>query len=459
MRQTALAFVLLSTSLAVPGAAAAQGFAVYEHGTCAMGRAGTGVAAPCADGSAMFYNPAGLVGRRGFDVTLGITTIDPVGGFRNDTTLERTGLASSMMPVPHVFLRYGVNDRIAAGVGVFVPYGLGTEWSTSFEGRFVGFDNDLRSVYIQPTVAIEPVPGVRIGAGLDIIQSKVELTQRIDLFDQDLPGVPGLIVGQVGIPRSTEIATARLESDNASAVTGHVGVQVELSERWSVGVRYLGEATVDYEGTVDFTQIPTGIILPDGTVFGQPGPLPVDALVADLMTSGGPLADQNVTTSIPMPAQFVAGFAVKVRDDLTFLADWQFTRWSVFDTLTITFQNGGTERLAQDYFDTHGIRGGLEWTPSSGGTLRVGYLRHDAATPPQTVTPLLPEGLRNEVTFGYSLQATRGVRVDAAYQYIRQDDRRGRLRNPLPGEDAVDLNAGLYQFRAHLFGLTLHLAF
>src|SRR5881396_1187899 len=38
----------------VPALLHAQGFGIYEQGTCAMGRAGTGVAAPCADGSAMY---------------------------------------------------------------------------------------------------------------------------------------------------------------------------------------------------------------------------------------------------------------------------------------------------------------------------------------------------------------------------------------------------------------------
>ena len=41
--------------------ASAQGFSVYEHDACSMGRAGAGVAAPCSGGSAIFFNPAGIV--------------------------------------------------------------------------------------------------------------------------------------------------------------------------------------------------------------------------------------------------------------------------------------------------------------------------------------------------------------------------------------------------------------
>src|SRR2546422_6420584 len=47
---------------ALPAALAGQGFGVYEHNTCAMGRAGVAAARPCADGSAIFFSPAGLAG-------------------------------------------------------------------------------------------------------------------------------------------------------------------------------------------------------------------------------------------------------------------------------------------------------------------------------------------------------------------------------------------------------------
>src|SRR5947208_6683938 len=60
----------------VPALLDAQGFGIYEQGTCAMGRAGTGVAAPCPDGSALFFNPAGLAGLKGGHATIGVTLIN-----------------------------------------------------------------------------------------------------------------------------------------------------------------------------------------------------------------------------------------------------------------------------------------------------------------------------------------------------------------------------------------------
>lgn len=88
-------------------------------------------------------------------------------------------------------------------------------------------------------------------------------------------------------------------------------------------------------------------------------------------------------------------------------------------------------------------------------TLRGGYLYHTAAAPDRTVTPLLPEGARNEFTAGIGYGFSDMLRVDAAYQYIRQDRRRGRVEEIGLREPPESVNSGLYSFTAHLFGLTL----
>lgn len=68
-----------------------------------------------------------------------------------------------------------------------------------------------------------------------------------------------------------------------------------------------------------------------------------------------------------------------------------------------------------------------------GLTLRTGYLHHEAAAPDETVTPLLPEGSRNEVSAGIGFQITEKLRANIGYQFIKQNDCRGRLRERLPG--------------------------
>lgn len=41
----------------------AQGLSIHSHSGCALARNSSGVAEPCADGSAVFYNPAAVAGQ------------------------------------------------------------------------------------------------------------------------------------------------------------------------------------------------------------------------------------------------------------------------------------------------------------------------------------------------------------------------------------------------------------
>lgn len=457
MRRRILGLALLTLTAPLAG----QGFGVNEHGSCMMGRAGAGIAAPCADGSGIFFNPAGIVGHRGFLLSVGVTGIKAFGGFTDDFTQTKTDLANGIIPVPHVYAVYGVNDRLAVGAGLFVPYGLGTQWPTTFEGRFNGYDNSLQTIYLQPTVAYQATPQFSIGAGFDVALGSLKLTQAVDLSANPVPGdTTGATFAQLGIPFHTGFANALLKG-SGTGIGGHLGIRFAPSDRFAIGARYMTRVKVDYTGTVDFSQVPTNITLapynplsialaPTNPLINPANPLPLDVVLSTAFSAGQPLADGAVATSITMPDQIVAGIAVRPTADLMVMVDWQMVRWSVFDTLAIDFANTATpdRTLAEGFQDTHAIRVGLEWRTSDKFTLRGGGLWHQGAAPDQTVTPLLPEGDRNEGVIGFGYQLGPTLEVNAAYQYLRQQKRRGRVQD-------LPINTGLYEFNAHLFGLTL----
>src|SRR5438876_263391 len=88
MRMRRFALLLLAGAPALVAAPlrplAGQGFGVYEHNTCAMGRAGVTAARPCADGSAIYFSPAGLAGLAGTHVSAGVTLIGATGSFTDE---------------------------------------------------------------------------------------------------------------------------------------------------------------------------------------------------------------------------------------------------------------------------------------------------------------------------------------------------------------------------------------
>jgi long-chain fatty acid transport protein len=439
----------------------AQGYGVYEHGTCAMGRAGTAVASPCPDGSTIFFNPAGLALMTRQTISAGGTLIIPSGGFENETTGVKTDLNDRIYPVPHLYYQRRLTDRFAAGFGVFVPYGLETDWPTDFEGRFLGYKSVVQGIYLQPTLAARLTSRISVGAGLDLTHLHVELHQHLDLSSVALPppAPPGLTFANLGIPLGTDFADAEVNG-NAWNMGANLGIMWQATDRLSFGARYLTRQTIEVnEGQVSFDQRPTGITLALGNPFGAPAGTPLDAVLAPSFMDDSLLGTQGGRTTLTLPDQITVGAAFQATSKLKVLIDWQRVNWKVFDALVLEFERAGTRTLVESYRATNGFRLGGEFAWSPATTLRGGFLTHEAAAPAQTVTPNLPEGKRSELTLGLGTRLGRSLRVDVAYQYIDQADRRGRTTDGGLAVPTTAVNNGLYTFSAHLIGATFALEF
>ena len=412
----------------------AQGSSVDQHSACMTGRVGTGVASPCDDASAIYFSPAGIAGHRGA-LSLGVTLVHSSSTFRYDATASPPGTTihrdPETIPVPQAFASYRVNPRLAVGLGFFAPYGLGLEWPVcdvatpncageNFEGRYTGYDNDLRGIYVQPTVAYQLIPGtLSVGFGMDYVMGNIEVHQRADLPQLGLQG--------------RDFADATLEGDG----TGwgfHVGAIAQLSPRTSIGARYLHSVEIDLDGTATFEQVSVNPV--------------VDALVAAQFADGAQLGDQGIGSSLEFPSQLVVGVSHRPSDRLNLMFDYQRTGWSSFDQLTIDFENAtAPDRvLALDYKDANTFRVAAEYGATDALTVRAGFRYNEAATP--RATPLLPEGERNYYTVGVGYRVTPRLSADLAYQYINQPDRRGSVR---PGAGTV----GVYEAKGQVFGFTL----
>lgn len=443
----------LVAPIGVPVSLSAQGFSVNEHSACAMGRAGATVASPCADGSAIFFNPAGVASAKTGRTTISVggTGIVPTGQFTNDATGLTASLKDKVYPVPTLYITRGLTDRISAGLGVYAPYGLTTEWPTNTPGRFLGYKSVIRAIYVQPTVAVRLGEMFKVGAGFDIDFFHVQLRQRVDLSTQT--AAPGVTFGNLGFPVGTDFADVNLHG-NAVGVGYNVGALFEPLEEVGLGVRFTSrqKVTVD-NATADIRQVNTGILLPPGNPLGAPAGTPLDAILAAQFSGSGPLQNQDASTAIRLPEQVVGGIMFKPIAPLKLLFDVSWTNWKVFDTLVITTAKLPRSIIPENFGSTTAWRFGAEYEISPTTVIRGGYLFHDAAEPRGSVTPNLPEGKRAEFTAGLGAKLGGSLRGDLAYQYINQQDRRGRTV-PFGQPDN-----GLYQFKAHLFGAMLTYTF
>ena len=439
--------VLLLLVAGAPATLVAQGFAVNELGTCTMGRGGVAAASPCADGSAIWFNPAALVNLSGTHISVSGTLIKPAGGFTEDFSAIKTDMPSQSYLVPSVYVTHRLSPKLSAGIGLFAPYGLGTKWPTTFIGRFDGYNTSVKSIYVQPTVAYQVTPRLSLGLGVAYIHSSLELHQRVDLSQQTVPSQP-FTFASLGIPTYTDFADVAL-SATGTGIAFNGGITFKVNDQLTLGGHFITRKTIHYDGTATFNQILTGLVLPPNNPINPGTPVPMDGLVGPEFVPGGPLSTQSAATDVTMPDQGTIGFAYKVRPQWTFMAEYQQIVWGWFNKLVIDFANPATPDRTQyeGYKDSHAIRTGLEYARNATSTFRIGYLYHTAAAPVVTVTPLLPEGPRNEFTIGYGARLTTGLHLDVAYQLVKQNDRRGRAY--------TTFNNGLYQFGANLFGAGL----
>src|SRR2546425_1357557 len=275
MRRFALLLLAGASSLvsAPPGPLLAQGFGVYEQNTCTMGRAGVAAARPCADGSAIFFNPAGLAGISGNRLSVGTTLIAAHGGFTDDLLGTRTALKNPVIPAPNLYITHQINPKFTAGIGLYAPYGLETKWDpNNFSGRFLGYNTDVRSIYIQPTVGYEISPRLKVGVGVAYITSRLTLRQRADLSSQlvppslaalfPAPGLPaGTTFGMLGVPTGTDFADANLHATGSGFAVNFGGI-FKVSDRLSIGGHWLTRKTIKYSGTATFAPESTHLFVP-----------------------------------------------------------------------------------------------------------------------------------------------------------------------------------------------------
>jgi long-chain fatty acid transport protein len=455
-------YTLALALLGLPATAAAQAFGLNEIGSCAVARAFAATAAPCDDASSIYWNPGALPKAPGFSFYGGVAIIKIDGDFTRDTSFATYKADVPTSYVPHVFLNYRGAGKLAYGLGVYVPYGLTSQWADDFPGRFVAKKASLQTIYVQPNIAYQLTDNWSVGGGPIYGHSTVELVQAVDLAGV-ATSVGGPTFGQLGIPARTEFARATLKG-SASAWGFTLGLHGKLTPTWEMGLRFLSQVSFKYDNAdATFEQRPTGLVLAANNPFGAPAGTPVDALVASQFTGSGALTPQKVSTQIRHPAQVQAGFAYTGIEGTTLSLDYAYVGWKSFNQLPVTFKGLAPSKvLEEDYNNTSSIRFGIERRMTNGFALRGGLAAAASAAPNETVTPLLPEMDRGYATLGAGIPLMGRFNLDASYAHIFTSGRRGRIDERATGStsaQALALNSGFYTLSANILSVSLKASF
>jgi long-subunit fatty acid transport protein len=155
--------------IAGPNAAKAAGFAIKQQSATAQGNAFAGATAGAESPSYMFFNPAAL-GRfdrssvqleanaiftelQLRDAEAATTAGVPIAGTRRD------GDVSDDAVLPAFYAVLAPEGDFRFGLGINVPFGLGTEYPTDWVGRYHTQKSNLLSININPSWPTMPPTG------------------------------------------------------------------------------------------------------------------------------------------------------------------------------------------------------------------------------------------------------------------------------------------------------------
>jgi long-chain fatty acid transport protein len=389
---TIISIVSLTDSRVQAGA-----FAVDEQGAAAMGRANA-FSAQADDPSALFYNPAGIVQVDGTQVGLGTTLIAPATTFESQASNNTTDTESALFYPPTLYISHEFLPTIRTGLGVFVPFGLSTEWPGDWEGRYVTTFSEINTIYLNPNVVWSATPSLHIAGGLTYVPSSVTLRSKVPpLPDSDM-----------------EI---KADGDGWGY---NLAVLAALPGRNNLGISFRSAVSVDYSG--DTTVSPSG--LPD-----------------------------QVRSSLTFPPILTMGIAHHVTETLTLEADWQWVGWATVDKITIDFAGqpaSGDSVTPKNWENSSSLRLGVE-REFERSVVRGGYAYDMTPIPNETIDPSLADSDKQTFALGWGYRFRRAS-VDLAYMFIVSRDR--EVANTLLQTDGTPFDhRGKYSTRMHELGL------
>ena len=386
--------------------AEAAGYAIFTQGASPLGQ-GNAATAHSDSPSTVFYNPALLNRLDGTQIELGSTAIFSSRRFESAQTGGATSNEAVFFPST-LYASHKFSDALSAGLGVFTPFGLGTQWEDDWEGRYLATRSKLQSFDINPALSYRIVPSLAVAAGLDVVLVDATLERRIPSAALGIPGPPFDI-------------RQKFKGDG-TGVGFNVGLAYEPIKGISLGASYRSEVKVDIEGE------------------------------ASTSLTGTPL-DSKGKTSITLPQQLTAGVAYQVTPPLIVEAGIRWEGWSAFEKLQLTLDNGTPIPATQrNWHDSFGLNLGGKYRVNDTVAVLAGYVYGNSAVPDGTFDPSIPDADTHVFCIGTELNHQR-FKIGLSYAYQRYENRtKNNSVDPLLPPHYAD---GTYKNDAHLLALSI----
>lgn len=400
----------LASAMALLAAEAhAAGFAIREQSATAQGNAFAGATAGAEDPSYMFFNPAALAYQEGTQAVvlqnIVLPTIDledsrgstvqgvGTGGRRSDPDVGRDAI------IPAMYGSWELDPAWHLGLAVTVPFGLSTDYSDGWTGRYHALHSSVKSININPAVAWRPLPWLSLGGGVQAQYLDAELSSAIDF------GTIGAVSGVPGSVPTQQDGRVQVRGDDVS-MGWNVGAIVETPvEGLRLGVAYRSEVEHRLTGDADFT-------------------LDSDGIGSAIKGATGRFRDTGVSADLTTPAMLSFGFHQTLNEQWSVQGELAWTQWSSFDELVVRFDNDAESPSVTEerWNDVWFAALGATWRPDPDLALRAGVAYDQSPTTDRHRSPRIADGDRYWMALGGTWQANDWLSLDASYAHIFVDD-------------------------------------
>jgi len=362
-----------------PGILLAGGFQLNEHGAKPMGLGGA-FTAIVNDASAVYWNGAGLSYLEGTNLLLGTAIIGPSTSFRGvSPAVDKSTMISQTFVPPHFFASHKISNAFSFGLGVSVPFGLGTKWREEWMGRYLAVETELQTISFPLVIswAIMDNLSISIGGSYSFAEVIIAQANSQTPFEGD--------------------AFIHLEGDDKSAFGYNAGIMWKPATGLSIGASFRSEVDYGFEGTATATG--------------------AEQLAALLPTG-------NISAELTTPMNIQGGIGYRVFEQLQVSADFQWVGWSSYDVLAVDFEDPAYDDISRprDYEDTYAIRFGAEYFLDKQLAFLGGIYFDKMPVQPEYLSPSLPDADRLGLSFGVDAKVSENFGVSASYLFIRSSE-------------------------------------
>lgn len=403
-----VALSAIAVAAAFASTAHAAGFMLTEQSAGSLGRAYAGAGVDGTDLSGVYYNPATMVLHKGTAIQMGFVGIGLNLDYVGEDGTTANGREKSQA-IPHGYIVHQINDKVWFGLGMTVPFGMGTEYDDDWAGSEHGISATILTFDLNPNFAFKLHEKFSVGFGASIQYAQADLKKR-----------SAVNMGAVSL------GSMESEIDADSIAWGwNVGFMWSPTQNFRVGVSYRSQIRHDAEGdlTVKNPNYDMGVL---NMISGGNGDQLADAISGQLGTFDG-------FATVTAPAWAMASVAWDVNDIVSLYGTFRWTDWSSFDELEIT-SNGSInvslptgapiskdigETITNKWRDTYLGSLGMDLRLTDWWTLRGGIAYESSPIAnPQTRTAIIPDADRWWFAIGSSFKWSDNFQTDISFAHL-----------------------------------------